>query len=292
MRPKFISFRQAAPNLQPPMTGIIKYAGWLDPSGKPYPVSGDSHVTHAEWMLEHYDWLVTKGWRLPSKIEMRSLVNKSQVANVRNILVKQGWIAIQSPSLWHIRDMRSQAQTIQDAIMSREVNVTDRDWPIEVFIVDTGDFVRIDRDELEDDLSTKQIQVLAYIRKKHGFTKEALRNMSEYLVTFKHILKIENGQSHDYIIADSYGLVGDKDLQMKFNVAFMEAGMNMEDHGYYRKQLSQDNPNGDYQETVAKIDQSIKQMVDPKVQVIAEKEYGRDDRSVIYVQIPKPYDFK
>lgn len=277
---KIISSRSS----QPPMIGKINYAGWIDPSGRTYPVTGD---THAQWMMENYDWLESKGIRLPSRVEMIDLVRQVQTANVRNILVKQGWIAVQSPGRWHIKDMRAQSHTIQDAILSRSVSIKDGDWPIEVFIVDTGEFIRIEKEDLEDDLGRKQVQVLSYIRNKHGFTKEALLKTDENLVTFKHVIRMINGESQDWMVVDAYDLEGNPDLSMKFNIALMEAGLNKSGGEFYEKRLSENDPHFDYKSSVDKVSSSLKQMVDPKTKIIPEKEFGRDDRSIIYIQTPK-----
>ncbi len=279
-------------SLQPPVTGKINFAGWIDPKEVTYPITD---TTHAQWMLDNYDWLESKGWKLPSRVEMIGLVRQVQTANVRNMLVKQGWIAVQSPARWHVKDYRNQARIIQDTLLLRKVNIRPTDYPIEIFTVDTDQVDLIELQDLEEHGLTASFdhrEVLSHFRTKHGFKKESLLNMAEHLVTFKRVMRTISGQSSDWIVADAYDLETDKDLQMKFNLAFMEAGLSKESHGYYQRQLSQDNPDQEYVSIVAKVENSIKQMVDPNVKIITEKEYGRDDRSVIYIQTPKPHDFK
>lgn len=278
-------------SLQPPVTGKINFAGWIDPREVTYPITD---TTHAQWMLDNYDWLESKGWKLPSRVEMIGLVRQVQTANVRNILVKQGWIAVQSPSRWHLRNFREQARMVQDTLLLRKVNIRDSDYPIQLFTVDTDQVDIISFEDLHDDKLTASFErgtVLSHFRTKHGFNKKALLNMAEHLVTFKHVIRLENGQHQDWIVADAYDLATDKDLLLKFNLAFMEAGMSKESQGYYQKKLSEHNPIEDYKNIVSKIEGAIKHMVDPGIKVLVEKEYGRDDRSVIYVQTPKPYDF-
>jgi hypothetical protein len=122
----------------------------------------------------------------------------------------------------------------------------------------------------------------------HKLKREAFLNMSEHLISFKNITKMNHGEHTDWIIADAYDLAEDKDLIMKFNLACMEAGMNKESIGFYQKMISDSN---EYINVVNKVAEALKQMVDPEVKVILEKEFNRDDRSVISIQTPKDYDF-
>jgi len=117
---------------------------------------------------------------------------------------------------------------------------------------------------------------------------KAFLNMSEHLISFKNITKMNSDGHTDWIIADAYDLAGDKDLIMKFNLACMEAGMSKESIGFYKKMISDNN---EYKNIVNKVKEALKQMVDPAVKVILEKEFNRDDRSVISIQTPKAYDF-
>ncbi len=153
----------------------------------------------------------------------------------------------------------------------------------------------IEKENLEEygiTASLDKHEILSSLRSKHGFKKESLLNMSENLVTFKKIIKVENGRSEEWIIADSYDLMENKDLQMKFNVAFMESGMQQESLGFYQKKLSDHDPDTEYHDIVMHIDNSVRQMLDPSIKLITEKEFGRNDRSAIYVQTPIHNDFK
>jgi hypothetical protein len=239
-------------------------------------------------MFDHYDWLVSKGVQLPSSVEMIGLLQATQAANTRNLMVKQGWIAVQSPGRWHIKDLRSQSRIVEDAILTRAVNVQPKDWPIELFVVDSGEFVRVDKEDVESgDLGTMQMNVLSYIHKKHGFTKEALLRMDENIITIKHVIRLSNGEEQDWMVVDAYDIEKNKDLSMKMNLALMEAGLTRNNGEFYHKRLNSADPNAEYQASVDKATRALQGMVDPAVKVIPEKEFGRDDRSVIYIQTPK-----
>ena len=272
-----------------PQRGPINNAGFLDPQGNPYPVND---TTHAQWMLEHIDWLVSKGYELPSSVEMMGEISKHQTANVRNILVKQGWIVIQRPHIWHVRSIPDQANKVEDAVLSGKVKVKNQDYPIEIFEVDTHKMVKVDKEQLYNTGISEEMtrpQIFGWLRKKHGFTKEALRNMQENVVMFKQVVRNVSGDMQHWIIVDAYDISNDKDLAIKFNLTLMECGFK-KDGEFYDRQLNHDNPNQEYQQLIEKIAHTFKQMVGPAIEVIPEKEFGRDDRSAIYVAQKKETD--
>jgi len=277
-------------NLQPPFKGPIDFAGFIDPHGNSYPVRD---TTHAQWMLEHVDWLEAKGYQVPSSVKIMEELSKHQSANIRNILVKQGWLAIQSPARWHVRDIQGQAKQIEDAIHSRKVRIRPNDFPIELFQVDTDIMVRIDQEEFNESGITENMtrpQLYSWLHSKHGITKEALLNMQENVVMLREVMRKVNGEFQYWIVADAYDLVSEEDLLMKFRLALIESGLHKDDE-IYDKQLNPNDPNGDYKRLVEKISNSLKQMVGPEINVITENEFGRDDRSAIYITRRVQRDF-
>ena len=79
-------------SLNPPQTGHITYAGFLSPDGKAYPIN-DS--THAEWILDNYDWIISKGAKLESTVILMEKIREGKTAEVRDSWFdRDGWLFI------------------------------------------------------------------------------------------------------------------------------------------------------------------------------------------------------
>lgn len=109
----------------------------------------------------------------------------------------------------------------------------------------------------------------------------------EHIVSLRHIHRFVDNQRQDWIIVDLYDLDREPDLSIKLKLALVEAGMTRQNSGYYEKHLTNPDPNHQYREVVEKLTASFKSMIEIPTQVVAEKEFGRDDRDSIIIRYRK-----
>lgn len=254
------------------MTGRIKYSGWLSPDGKLYPVTD---TTHAEWILDHYDWLVSKGAKLPSTIEIRDKIKAKMGEDIRNLLARQGWIAIHTPTHWIVGSLSSSGKAIEDAILSGTVSLRPSDYPIEILDLSRGQQTKIDEDELKD---------RGIVASMKPFNTEKTRRTSDFLIHCTHSFKINGDSKRDFVNFDMYDLLADADLSTKLKLALVENGMHSDSPGYYNKELTDHDKDSQYNYVVNQVFKSFKEMIkDPLVAVSLESPNSRTDRHNIYI---------
>ncbi len=72
-----------------PKEGLIHDGGFVSPTGKCYVLEG--HIRHAEWIMEHYNWLKSQGYDLHLEDEDYSSVGRH---DVRAKLIELGWLRV------------------------------------------------------------------------------------------------------------------------------------------------------------------------------------------------------
>ncbi len=89
MKQVYRPFNLINQEMKEPLEGQITDGGFVSPDGKYYVLEG--HIRHAEWILEHYQWLKKQGFDLGLDDEKNNFAGRH---DVRAALIQKGWIRI------------------------------------------------------------------------------------------------------------------------------------------------------------------------------------------------------
>jgi hypothetical protein len=255
-----------------PTMGRVNYAGWIDPQGNVYPVND---MTHAEWMLEHYDWLLKKGYNLPKAESIRADIKRGMGETPAFELVKQNWVRIHTPSFYVLFDINRSGNLIRDAILTREINIRSNDYPINITELRRNQQFTFDEEEIKD----KGIE--AHLKMKTVESQLSSRH-EEYYVNATQGTRVDKGNGQPIVYFDLYDLLRNEEIANSFKIALVENGMHMESNGLYVKNLNDPDFGAQYQDVVKKVVHAFKQ-IHKKNFVMANFEpiQGRKDKTLI-----------
>jgi hypothetical protein len=254
-----------------PTMGRVNYSGWIDPSGNVYPVND---MTHAEWMLDHYEWLQKKGYNLPSADSIRADIKRGMGETPSFELVKQNWVRIHTPSFYVVFDINRSGNLIRDAILTREISTKPNDFPIDIRDLRRNQNFKFDEEEIKDrgiEANLKMRTVESQISKRH----------EEYYVNATRGTRSVNGGWQSIVYFDIYDILRNDDMANSFKIALVENGLHREGNGLYTKALG-DDVNSQYNEVIKRVCESFKQIHKSSfIMVNIEPMQGRNDKTMI-----------
>lgn len=257
-----------------PTMGRVNYAGWIDPSGNVYPVSD---MVHAEWMLEHYDWLIKKGYNLPSTESIRENIKKGMGETAAFELVKQNWVRIHTPSHYIVFDINRSGNLIRDAILVREVNLRPSDYPINITELRRNQQFQFDEEEIKDkgiEAKLKMKTIEGQISSRH----------EEYYVNATQVFRLSSDGERPVMCLDIYDILRNEEVANNFRIAMVENGFHRENNGLYVKSLPQHDFSSAYLSLIGKVVDSFKSIKGSNFEMVGvESVHGRKDKHTITI---------